>query len=168
MSELMAMSNFSRQVVTIPAYEIATVDFMGVLPNYFRVQNNGENTIFCSPNNIPTSRRYDFTVSGGGLAMYAEPTAKSKLHLYNPNGTPVSCTIITFKGEFNPLVLALSNIEVTMPESVESMSVISGFNSPLPAGSNMIGKVQIQGQNDYTELLTQILNKLNAAESGEY
>ena len=169
MSEVkQTMTNFNRQVVTIPAYEVATLDFMGIFPNYFRVQNNGANAVFCSPNNIPTSRRYDFTVSGGGLGMYAEPTAKNKLHIYNPNGTPITCTVITFKGEFDPLVLALSNIEVSMPESVESNNVITGFNTSLPTGNNVIGRVKIEGGKDYTELLTNILEKLTDAESGEY
>ena len=174
MSDKLAMSNFNRQVISIPAYEVATVDFMGVLPNYFRVQNTGSATIFCSPNNIPTKNRYDFSVSGGGLSMYAEPTTKSKLHIYNPAGSAVVCTVITFAAEFDPLILALSNIEVDMPSSIETSNIIGGFSASLPEGSNTIGKVGVTNfptdyakaanQKDYTEALANILNALGAVD----
>lgn len=172
MSEKMTMTNFNRQLVTIPPYEVATVDFMGVLPNYFRVQNSGSASVFCSPNNMPTRTRYDFSVSGGGLSMYAEPTTKSKLHIYNPNGSDVTCTVITFAAEFDPLILALSNIEVDMPNSIETSNVIGGFSTSLPQGSNVIGQVGITNfpadyakaanQKDYSELLTNLFNVVSA------
>ena len=177
MSDKVTMSNFNRQVIVIPAYEVASVDFMGVLPNYFRVQNSGSATIYCSPNNIPTKNRYDFSVSGGGLSMYAEPTTKSKLHIYNPAGSPVTCTVITFAAGFDPLILALSNIEVDMPTSIETSNVIGGFSVSLPQGSNTIGKVDVNNfpadyakaanQKDYSEALANILNALGAGTGGE-
>lgn len=177
MSEVkQTMTNFNRQVVTVPAYDVASIDFMGVLPNYFRVQNSGSVAVYCSPNNIPTKNRYDFSVSGGGLSMYAEPNVKSKLHIYNPNGTPVNCTVITFAAEFDPIILALSNIEVDMPSSIETSNVIGGFATSLPAGSNKIGKVDVDNfpsdyakatnQKDYTQALTDILNALGATSGG--
>lgn len=170
------MTNFNRQVVTVPAYDVATVDFMGVFPNYFRVQNSGSAAVYCSPNNIPTKNRYDFSVSGGGLSMYAEPNVKSKLHIYNPNGSPVNCTVITFAAEFDPAILALSNIEVDMPTSIESSNIIGGFSASLPMGTNKIGKVDVDNfpadyakeanQKDYTATLTEILNALGGVSGG--
>lgn len=166
------MSNFNRQVVIVPAYEVATVDFMGVIPNYFRVQNGGASTIYCSANNIPTKNRYDFSVSGGGLSMYAEPNTKSKLHIYNPTGSAITCTVITFAGEFDPMILALSNIEVDMPNNIETSNVIGGFSASLPVGANKIGKVDVDNwptdyakeakQKDYSDVLGNIYNQLQA------
>lgn len=166
------MTNFNRQVVTVPAYEVATIDFMGVFPNYFRVQNAGSATVYCSPNNIPTKNRYDFSVSGGGLSMYAEPNTKTKLHIFNPTGSEITCTVITFAGEFDPMILALSNIEVDMPSSIETSNVIGGFSASLPVGANKIGKVDIDNwpsdyakeanQKDYSDVLVNIYNQLQA------
>ena len=166
------MTNFNRQVVIVPAYEVASIDFMGIYPNYFRVQNSGGSTVYCSPNNIPTKNRYDFSVSGGGLSMYAEPNVKSKLHIYNPTGDSIACTVITFAGEFDPMILALSNIEVDMPDTIETSNIIGGFASSLPVGSNKIGKVDVDNwpsdyakaanQKDYTDVLNNVFNVLSA------
>lgn len=164
------MTNFNRQVIIVPAYEVATIDFMGVYPNYFRVQNGGSSAVYCSPNNIPTRNRYDFSVSGGGLSMYAEPNTKTKLHIFNPTGSAVTCTVITFAAEFDPLILAMSNIEVDMPNSIETSNVIGGFETSLPVGANKIGIVGVDnwpsdyakaaGQKDYSDVLGNIYNQL--------
>ena len=173
----MASSAFLKQTVNIGPMSVATIDFIDNYPNHFRVQNSGKNAVFCSPNNIPTQSQYDFSVSGGGLTMYAEPYTSRRLHIFNPTGNDVDCTVVTFYAEFNPLILALSNIEVEMPNTIETSNIIGGFSASLPAGNEKIGKVDISNlptdyakasnQKDYTTLLTNIFNSL-AGDNGEY
>ena len=135
-------SALQKKQVTIPAYSVTTIDYIDTQPNYFRVQNNGEAKLYCSTAHIPTEQRYDFAVPAAGMKMFGEPFDRAKLYIYNPSGNSVNATILSFKAGFDPLVLAMSDIEIDLSGStIEADNVIKSFETSLPAGSNIIGKV---------------------------
>ena len=142
MADRKTVTAFSRQTVEIEPYSIRTLDFIDSKPNFFRVQNSGESPVYCGTSGYPTADRYDFKVRAGSLLCYVEPHYKTKLYILNPSGEKVTCHVMTFAAEFDPLVLALGEIEITMPDIVTTETVISGS---LPSGGNKIGTVGITG-----------------------
>lgn len=153
MADKATYSALQKRLVSIPPFSVVTVDYIDTQPNYFRVQNNGEGSLYCSTAHIPTRTQYDFIVKSAGMKMFAEPFYRAKLYIYNPTGTEINAVVLSFRAEFDPLALALSDLEISMPDEVESTSVITGFQASLPTGSNLIGKVEVENQKDYQSTL---------------
>lgn len=143
MADKKTYTGLSKNYVTVPAFSITTIEYLDTKPNYFRVQNRGTTELYCSTNNMPTTKHYDFAVAGKKMKMFTEPYNRTRLYIFNPSGSDVEVAVLSFQAEFEPLTLALSEIEVEMPSSFESSMVINSFNAPLPAGNNTIGKVEV-------------------------
>lgn len=141
MASNLKYSGLRKMSLEIPPYSMGTFDYMTNPPNYFRLQNRGSSTVYCSTGNIPTEKVYDFVVGGTKTKMYAQPNYSNKLFVFNPSGSPVEVVCVSFSAEFDPLTLAFSEIEISMPETVVQSFAIDGFNVSLPNGSNNIGKV---------------------------
>ena len=143
MADKKTYTGLSKNYATVPAFSITTIDYLDTKPNYFRVQNRGTTEIYCSTNNMPTTKHYDFAVAGKKMKMFAEPYNRTRLYIFNPSGSDVEVAVLSFQAEFEPLTLALSEIEVEIPKDFESSMAITSFNAPLPTGNNKIGKVEI-------------------------
>ncbi len=143
MADKKTYTGLSKNYATVPAFSITTIEYLDTKPNYFRVQNRGTTEIYCSTNNMPTTKHYDFAVPGKKMKMFAEPYNRTRLYIFNPSGADVEVAVLSFQAEFDPLTLALSEIEVEMPSSFESSMVINSFNASLPVGNNKIGKVEV-------------------------
>ena len=143
MSDKKTYTGLSKNYATVPAFSITTIDYLDTKPNYFRVQNRGTSEIYCSTNNMPTTKHYDFAVAGKKMKMFAEPYNRTRLYIFNPSGSDVEIAVLSFQAEFEPLTLALSEIEVEMPKEFETSMAITSFNAPLPTGNNKIGKVEV-------------------------
>lgn len=176
-------SGFTKNNVKIPAFGTATVEYTDVTPNYFRVQNMGTSVILGATSIMPSKRRYDFAISGEAVKMYAEPNKRSRLYLLNQSGTDVECVVVAFEAPFDPMILALSEVSLSLDTSTLPISQeISGFNASLPAGTNNIGSVNIEsslpsGENkigsieiegEVVTLLREISGKLTDAEGVSY
>ena len=145
MADKKTYTGLSKNYATVPAFSITTIEYLDTKPNYFRVQNRGTTEIYCSTNNMPTTKHYDFAVAGKKMKMFAEPYNRTRLYIFNPSGTDVEVAVLSFQAEFDPLALAMSEIEIEVPSSFETSSVINSFNAPLPTGNNKIGKVEVVG-----------------------
>ena len=143
MADKKTYTGLSKNYATVPAFSITTIDYLDTKPNYFRVQNRGTTELYCSTNNMPTTKHYDFAVAGKKMKMFAEPYNRTRLYIFNPSGSDVEVAVLSFQADFEPLTLALSEIEVEMPSSFESSMAINSFNAPLPTGNNKIGKVEV-------------------------
>ena len=143
MADKKTYTGLSKNYATVPAFSITTIDYLDTKPNYFRVQNRGTTEIYCSTNNMPTTKHYDFAVAGKKMKMFAEPYNRTRLYIFNPSGSDVEISVLSFQAEFDPLALALSEIEIEVPSSFETSSVINSFNTSLPTGNNKIGKVEV-------------------------
>lgn len=143
MADKKTYTALSKNYATVPAFSITTIDYLDTKPNYFRVQNRGTTEVYCSTNNMPTTKHYDFAVPGKKMKMFAEPYNRTRLYIFNPSGTDVEVAVLSFQAEFDPLTLALSEIEVEVPSNFEVSTAITSFNAPLPTGNNKIGKVEV-------------------------
>lgn len=137
-------STYSRRVETVPANSVLTVEYTDTKPNYFKIFNQGTGKLKCSTNGFPNAKNFDFAVKGSGSKLWAEPTQKTRLYLFNESGSPCTVSIMSFQAEFDPAALALSDMEIDLSGmNVETSMVISAFNSALPTGSNNIGNVGV-------------------------
>jgi len=144
MPEKYKNSGLLMHELTIKPYSMATIDFLDVKPNYFRVQNFGDTRIYCGTSRTPTENNYDFVCKPDGMFMYAEPNPRSFLYIYNPSGNETRVKLIAFAHDFDPLALVFSGIELDFSGTkLEADTAISSFNASLPSGSNNIGKVGV-------------------------
>lgn len=143
MADKKTYTGLSKNYATVPAFSITTIEYLDTKPNYFRVQNRGTTELYCSTNNMPTTKHYDFAVPGKKMKMFAEPYNRTRLYIFNPSGSDVEVAVLSFQAEFDPLTLALSEIEVEVPSNFEVTTSITSFNAPLPTGNNKIGKVEV-------------------------
>ena len=157
MADIYKVSGLLQYEVTVKPYDTETVEFIDVRPNYFRVQNFGDTRILCGTSKVPTENNFDFACKADGMFMYSEPTNRGFLYIYNPSGNPARVKIVAFAHEFDPLTLAFSGIELDFSGTkLETSTAITGFNSPLPAGGNKIGSVDVVNQKDYTETIADV------------
>lgn len=178
MADKKTYTGLSKNYATVPAFSISTIEYLDTKPNYFRVQNRGTTELYCSTNNMPTTKHYDFAVPGNKMKMFAEPYNRTRLYIFNPSGSDVEVAILSFQAEFDPLTLALSEIEIEVPSNFETSSTITSFNTPLPTGNNKIGKVEVvdgvsgvivENINDNTDSIRQLLYLLiSSTPSSDY
>lgn len=144
MPEKYKSSGLMLHELTVKPYSMATVEFLEVKPNYFRVQNFGDSRIYCGTSRTPTENNYDFACKPDGMFMYAEPNTRSFLYIYNPSGNEARVKVVAFAHEFDPLALVFSGIELDFSGTkLEADTAISSFNAPLPSGENNIGYVGV-------------------------
>lgn len=142
----MSSKNYSGmkvQRLKVPAYTVGAFDFSAPTPNYFRVQNRGTGKVYCSTSGYPTEHIYDFSIKGERAKLYAQPFSANRLYVFNPNGSELEVVCTSFSADFDPLALSLTELEIEMPDNIESNMVISGFTTPLPAGGNKLGSVDV-------------------------
>ena len=158
-------TGYLRQYKTVPAYSMLTVDFAEPCPNYFKIQNHGNSSLFCSTNNFPTKKQYDFMVDGGGGKLWVEPYKKSRIYIYNPSAEDMEIIVVSFYAEFDPVTLAMSELKFDLEgQLVETTGTISAFETALPAGSNLIGSVNVANGMTSAQAAN-ILDKLSKIES---
>ena len=181
-------TGLTKQTVTVAPYSTTRIDYNDTKPNYYRVQNLGKGTIYCGTSHIPTVNNYDFLCYKESIKMYAEPFNRNALYIYNPTGSEISAIVLSFSAEFDPLTLALSEINLDLSAQEIALSTnISSFESPLPQGTNTIGSVNIvgnaltkldeiktalenggAGSSDYSSIITAITNLQTALNNKEF
>ena len=161
------MKGYTRKAYTLPAMAVTTIEFNGVNPNYFRVNNGGDARIYGGVISLPTPRLYDFKVEPNQVRMYCTDKGYPKLYLYNASGTPANVIVSSFIEAFSPEVLAFADFNTADNEEQTLNVEIGGFTQSLPTGQNHIGKVTVTEQPDalYTAL-TEIKNKIGTTDSG--
>lgn len=140
------IDGYKREVLNVGGKSTLTVNYLSRHPNYFKVQNRGISTLYCSTTNYPSRRNYEFAVGAGKSKLWANPYEKDRLYIYNPGLEDCDVTVISFSADFEPVTLALSDLEIDLSgQTLETTTTISSFESPLPAGSNTIGAVELAG-----------------------
>lgn len=179
MPEKYKSSGLMLHELTVKPYSMATVEFLEVKPNYFRVQNFGDTRIYCGTSRTPTENNYDFACKPDGMFMYAEPNTRSFLYIYNPSGNETRVKVVAFAHDFDPLALVFSGIELDFSGTkLEADTAISSFNASLPSGTNNIGSVSVSSlpaaaasvakQNEMITALNSLLSNLKEVYRQEY
>lgn len=139
----MQISGMNREIYTIPANSIKTINYSDVDPNYFHIQNNGGSAIYFSTHGIPTTHIYDMKIDGGSISTFTDPYPQSEVYIFNPYDNPVNVIITSFRAPFDPVVLASMNKQFTVGGSIETDGIVKSFDCQLPAGTNHLGKVEV-------------------------
>ena len=142
------MKGFSRKAYTLPAMSVTTIDFNGVNPNYFRVNNGGNARIYGGVISLPTPKLYDFSIEPNQVRMFCTDKGYPKLYLYNSSGSPANVIVTSFIEAFSPEVLAFADFNTANNEEQTLNVEIGGFTQSLPTGQNHIGKVTVNQHPD--------------------
>ena len=133
----------NRQKFIIPKNSVHQIQFNGNNPNYYRVNNLGETTLYFATNNTPREDLYDFKCSPNSISNYAEPFQREFLYCYNPHNVDVEILITYWSGEFDPAFIAFGESTLNVEGTIKTDGVINSFNTSLPEGNNTIGKIEL-------------------------
>lgn len=155
---------YQKQIYMAKAKSLVTIDFSNYSPNYFRIVNMGSGELFFSASTSPTTTRFDMKVAPQGSKMHVEPYGKQTVYVFNNSANDAEFALLAFNAPFEPLALAVlsdeSLAEVIMQHK-DYDGIIRGFNIPLPAGSNTIGAVDVNNN----EQLTAIKNAVDSVKT---
>ena len=140
------MKGYTRKAYTLQPMSVTTIEFNGVNPNYFRVNNGGNARIYAGVISLPTPRLYDFSIEPNQVRMYCTDKGYPKLYLYNSSGSPANVIVSSFIEAFSPEVLAFADFNTADNEEQTLNVEIGGFTQALPTGQNHIGKVTVSEQ----------------------
>ena len=144
---MISLSNnigYKKEYFTVPKGTVYTVEFGSYpAPNYFRVNNMGDTTIYCTTMSMPSDRKYDFKVDAKSTTNFAEPYNRERLYIFNPTNADIPISVTSWYGEFNPAFLAVSEITFNADTTLKTDGLINGFTCPLPTGDNKIGEVSL-------------------------
>lgn len=135
--------SYQRRKYTIPKQTVYTIEFNGTRPNYYRLQNMSNATIYCATNSLPKIDLYDFKASPKSVGNYCEPTQRDTVYLLNPSTENAEVILVTWADKFDPTYMAVSEITLDSDVSVRTEGVITSFETSLPKGNNVLGKVDL-------------------------
>lgn len=131
--------------VEIPPKSTKEIVFPDTKPNYFYVVNPSSSEIFLGISNLPNATNFDRQIGGGSSVMYARALGSTRCYLYNNSGDTCLVTLTTFEDEFNPVALNQTGSSSRGSSSGGGTfdGSITGFTCSLPMGNNHIGKVTV-------------------------
>ncbi|MBE7054400.1 MAG: hypothetical protein E7391_09075 [Ruminococcaceae bacterium] len=139
-----SVNNLSKDRYTIKANSVQTINFLGARPNYFKITNGGNSDLYLGTDLTPSKDFFDMKIPSASSMLHVEPYGRDNIYIYNPSMEDANIIITSFEAEFNPVVLALSDTGTDFSTiEINSNSVITGFETPLPSGNNVIGKVNL-------------------------
>ena len=104
------ISNLSKDKYTIKAQSTQTISFMGANPNYYRVTNGGSTPLYLGVSMMPTEHFCDQKIPPATTKVFVDAYGHEEIYIYNPSITDANIVITSFSADFNPTVLALSDI----------------------------------------------------------
>lgn len=139
------VTNLSKSKHTIKAQSTETINFMGAYPNYYRITNASNTNLYMGVSMTPTKNFYDMVVPAGSTKLFVDAYGHDNLYMFNPSTENANILITSFKAEFNPTVLAVSEIGTDFSDiTINADTAIKSFECPLPSGTNTIGKVGLE------------------------
>ena len=125
---------------------LQVVYFDDTKPNHIHINNLGAATLYVSAKTTPDPLKYDVTVKPYDAKLFARQIQQNRVMIYVDGTDPCLIRLTSFTKELNPASLQ-SGVTISQDGSTgggtDGYVSISGFNVPLPSGSNNIGKVTI-------------------------
>ena len=138
---------YKKEYFTVPKQSIYTIQFGNFpAPNYFRVNNMGSATLYCTTMSMPSKDQYDFKVEGKATTNFAEPYSRDRLYIYNSTSSDIKISVTSWYGEFDPSFLAVGEIAFTGDTTLTTDGKVKSFETSLPAGTNHLGTVTPTGE----------------------
>lgn len=137
-------STVREQQLTIPAKSTRSVDVQQTMPNHFNINNLTATDIYLGVAMVPNTAKYDLYVGPSQSDVTGREQGVSEIRIYNDSATDATIILTTFVKDFDPLILKPAGAGSTAGGGGGSYDgIIRGFNAPLPAGANNIGKVVV-------------------------
>lgn len=142
----MKPSTWREQRVSIAGQSVQEINFMDTIPNHVYLANNSAFNLYVSISPLVSDQIFDMVVPAYSTKLFARDEGTRQIHIYNSGNQAAAVAVNSFYAEFDPRSLPQTQ-EVTGSNSNSVLGVveISGFTDPLPAGSNTIGNVGIDG-----------------------
>lgn len=148
--QFMNTSTWREDDITVKAYETVTVPFLETTPNNFVIQNANNSELKIGISKMPTEDNYEFKVNKNTMEPISRPVGTKYLYIYNDSIVDANIKIFSVNAPFDLSVLKNMHVSVeNMDVSVDDF-IIGGFEKgvSLPPGSNKIGYVEIEQNND--------------------
>ena len=163
--ELMAttkQSTWRQHTIDIDPGVVEEFVFPDTKPNHVLLHNMGVGKVFVGVSLIPSPTLYDMQVSSYSESMYAQETGFTRIRMFNSGTDSQLVKITSFEHDFDPTVIKPTRSATTeggggtIEGPITGEMVVTGFQAPLPSGSNNIGRVvvtEIPAQTiEFTEL----------------
>lgn len=131
-------SSWRYEQITISGSALKTITFLDSSPNMFLIQNPNKTTLHIGLSAIPTLEKCEFKVNPNSTKPFGRPTPCSELYIRNCGTTDITISLFSYYGQFDMSILTNNDVDIS---STELQTKITGLESPLPGGTNVIGKV---------------------------
>lgn len=146
MSDVLNKS-YRQERFTAPAETTIEVNFQDTRPNYAYFANNSAYNLYVSINPLVSDSLFDVIIPPYSLKMFARPELMHQLYVRNVSSLGDADFVCTsFQAPFDPKNLPQTQ-EIVGASAAGLLGIIeiSEITSPLPAGSNVIGSVDLNG-----------------------
>ncbi len=157
------ISNLSKDKYTIKAESTATISFMGARPNYYKITNGGATPLYLGVSMMPTEDFFDMKIPSGTTKLYVDAYGHDEVYIYNPSIKDTNIIITSFTSEFNPLVLAMSDIgqdfaEVEFSGQVDATGNLKNILELLKDNVSDIAKKGTTTKDYITTIMNNVIN----------
>ena len=131
-------SSWRYEQITISGSALKTITFLDSTPNMFLIQNSNKATLHIGLSAIPTLEECEFKVNPNSSKPFGRPTPCSELYIRNCSTLDITISLFSYYGAFDMSILTNNDVDIS---GTELQTKITGLESPLPTGHNVIGKV---------------------------
>jgi hypothetical protein len=133
----------SQKIQLIPN-QITVVQFKDTKPNVAQIRNNSNDKLYLSPFQIVSTSEFELSIGEGITRVYSNPVGFEYLYFYSSTADII---IINSAEVENMSAYDLDEINVSVVQNYASTPNvdINNINTPLPAGTNNIGHVIVDG-----------------------
>lgn len=136
------MKSYREQIIDLRGGQVNEVYFIDTKPNFIYVSNLGTGDLFVSDNMNVTPTKHDIVVGEGMKRSIVKPLGMNKIYIYAQAGGQAK--IESGIAELSLSDIPMTQIVATLSNSLSISKVdVDKIIEPLPAGSNLIGQVQI-------------------------
>lgn len=140
------VSALQKSKYTLNPQSTKTINFLGAEPNYYRITNSGASPLYLGVSMMPTTEFFDMKIGSATSKLFVDAYGHEQIYIYNPSMEEVNIIVTSFEADFDPSVLAMTDTGDSLIEvEMKGDTIISGFECSLPAGTNKIGGVSIEG-----------------------
>ena len=143
-------STWRQHTIDIDPGVVEEFVFPDTKPNHVLLHNMGVGKVFVGVSLIPSPTLYDMQVSSYSESMYAQETGFTRIRMFNSGTDSQLVKITSFEHDFDPTVIKPTRSGTTegggggtIEGPITGEMVVTGFQAPLPSGSNNIGRVKV-------------------------
>lgn len=168
------ISNLSKNKYTIKAKSCQTISFLGARPNYFKITNGGNTSIYVGISMTPTEDYFDEKISPASTKLCVDAFGSEQIYILNPSEYDTNIIITSFSGEFDASAVAMSgfgqdfsSIELSgeFDAKGDLKEILSGIKSSSTSNKNTLSTMKTSLSSIVSAMIassgTSYLNNMN-------